>query len=78
MHTHLPAHSPGCAPAPAPSPWQECVKLAWDGFVWRHVAAYAEQAHAVGAKVTAGANAKDYMAAASVAAAALLNAERAA
>ena len=41
------------------------------------MAAYAEQAHAIGAKVTAGANAKDYMLAASAAAAALLKAEAA-
>lgn len=67
--THPPNHPP---PTHVHLPTQPCVKIAWDGFQWEHMPAYAEQGHAVGARLTAAANGVDYMAVAPVAAAALL------
>lgn len=55
---------------------QPCVKLAWDCYVWEHMAAYAQQAHLIGAQVMGINNANDYMAVAVAAAVMLLDVRR--
>eukprot|EP00887_Chlorella_sp_A99_P003934 scaffold11.g3934.t1 len=52
---------------------QPNVKLAWDAFDWQNMAAYVESEQRIASGVTAGSNARDYMAVASAAAAFLLD-----